>query len=80
MCLVHHQDHRVTVEKRQALKEKAVNWHNQSKSVSEVCDGCIASQVCGGPCTLERILWGDRLSNDRCAFMQKMTKLVLTEG
>lgn len=80
LCLVHHQDHRVTVEKRQALKEKAVNWHNQSKSVSEVCDGCIASQVCGGPCTLERILWGDRLSNDRCAFMQKMTKLVLTEG
>lgn len=80
MCVVHHRDTRVMAKKNESTFDAGLRWHNNEKPVSEVCDRCIASQICGGPCALERVLWGGRLSADRCGFMQRITELVLAEG
>jgi uncharacterized protein len=79
LCVVHHRDHRVEVEADESAIARTREWHFGQPTVNE-CDTCIASQLCGGPCTLERIMWGGRLSQDRCGFMREMTRLVLTEG
>ncbi|MDA1360910.1 radical SAM protein [Glycomyces luteolus] len=80
LCLVHHNDHRVEVPKGGDPIELGRRWHFEGPTVEE-CDGCIASQICGGPCTLEKLLWGgDKLSADRCDFMRTMTTEVLTSG
>lgn len=80
MCVVHHRDRRVMRGDDENDYEAGLRWHNQENPTAEVCDRCIASQICGGPCALERLLWGGKLSEDRCGFMQHMTELVLTEG
>jgi uncharacterized protein len=77
LCLVHHKDARVEVPRERPLKQAGLEWHKSHNSVAD-CDSCIASQLCGGPCTLERILWDGRLNPDRCGFMQEMTRLTLT--
>ncbi|WP_416485583.1 radical SAM protein [Streptomyces sp. CL12] len=76
LCLVHHRDARVEVTPEQPMKQAGLNWHKSHATIKD-CDSCIASQLCGGPCTLERILWNDRLNPDRCGFMQEMARLVL---
>jgi uncharacterized protein len=78
LCLVHHRDHRVEVDEPVPAHPSGQRWHTGPDPLAE-CDGCIASQTCGGPCSLERILWGGRLNEDRCGFMRRMTELVLTE-
>lgn len=82
LCLVHHNDHRVEVteSKQGDTVAKASKWHQEGDSEAPDCDSCIASQICGGPCTLERILWGGKLNDDRCGFMRTLTKRVLIEG
>ena len=80
MCVVYHQDPRVMARKGETTFEAGLRWHNIEESASETCDRCVASQFCGGPCGLERVLWDGRLSADRCGFMQRMTELVLIEG
>ncbi|THV28350.1 radical SAM protein [Glycomyces paridis] len=78
LCLVHHNDHRVESPREADPIEFGRRWHFEGPTVDE-CDGCIASQICGGPCTLEKLLWGgDRLSSDRCDFMRTMTAKVIT--
>jgi uncharacterized protein len=77
-CLVHHRDLRVEITKGADAQKAGLDWHRGSDSIPD-CDGCIASQMCGGPCSLERILWKGRLNEDRCGFMREMTRLVLTE-
>jgi uncharacterized protein len=77
-CLVHHRDHRVEIARDDDPQQAGVRWHSGHDSIPD-CDSCIASQVCGGPCSLERILWKGRLSRDRCDFMREMTRLVLLE-
>jgi uncharacterized protein len=79
MCLVHHRDHRLLPAEGEDPVATGERWHRTHDPVRE-CDGCIASQICGGPCTLERLLWGGRLSADRCGFMREMTQLVLRHG
>ncbi|WP_327129804.1 radical SAM protein [Streptomyces sp. NBC_01727] len=76
LCLVHHRDARVEVAPEKSMKKEGLKWHKSHGTIKD-CDGCIASQLCGGPCTLERILWADRLNEDRCGFMQEMARLVL---
>ncbi|MCC2335093.1 radical SAM protein [Cellulomonas wangsupingiae] len=78
LCLVHHNDHRVQTTPEDS-HARGREWHLAGPS-SESCDGCVASQMCGGPCTLEKLLWGPKLSADRCDFVRTMTTLVLTEG
>ncbi|MFI1798864.1 radical SAM protein [Streptomyces sp. NPDC020379] len=77
MCLVHHQDKRVEISTGTDAQKAGLQWHKSQGGVAD-CDSCPASQLCGGPCTVERILWGGRLNEDRCGFMQEMTRLVLT--
>jgi uncharacterized protein len=79
MCLVHHRDHRVEVPADQDVQRAGLKWHKSQDSVAD-CDSCPASQLCGGPCSVERILWNGRLNEDRCGFMREMTRLVLTSG
>lgn len=78
LCLVHHNDHRVIAAPSTAASQ-GHDWHLRAPSVMD-CDSCIASQFCGGPCTLEKLLWKGALSNDRCEFMRTMTRHVLTRG
>lgn len=78
-CLVHHRDLRVEIPRGADPQASGLQWHRGHDSIPD-CDGCIASQMCGGPCSLERILWKGRLNEDRCGFMREMTRLVLTEG
>jgi uncharacterized protein len=77
LCLVHHKDARVEVPRERSINQAGLEWHKSHNSVED-CDSCIASQLCGGPCTLERILWKGNLNPDRCGFMQEMTQLTLT--
>jgi len=77
LCLVHHRDHRVEMPADEDPTRFGHAWHTGTDPVHE-CDTCIASQTCGGPCSLERVLWGGRLNEDRCGFMRRMTTLVLT--
>lgn len=78
LCLVHHNDHRVQTSREEA-QERGHEWHLSGPS-STSCDSCVASQMCGGPCALEKLLWGPQLSADRCDFVRTMTQLVLTRG
>lgn len=80
LCVVHHQDYRVMPRPNETVFDAGLRWHNTSEPQVKTCNSCIASQFCGGPCALEKILWQGKLSNDRCEFMQEMTKLILTEG
>ncbi|MSS44984.1 radical SAM protein [Cutibacterium sp. WCA-380-WT-3A] len=41
-----------------------------ASTVQDVCDGCIAEAICGGPCHLELALRG--LNPERCAFYQTL--------
>ena len=75
---MHHNDHRVIAAPSTAASQ-GHDWHLRAPSVMD-CDSCIASQFCGGPCTLEKLLWKGALSNDRCEFMRTMTRHVLTRG
>lgn len=81
LCLVHHRDEKVelpivsiTAPKGSGVKER--DWHRGHDTIPD-CDSCIASQVCGGPCALERLLWGGQLNHDRCGFMREMTRQVI---
>lgn len=80
MCVVHHRDTRVMAREEESTFDAGLRWHNNGEPTPEVCDRCIASQICGGPCSLERVLWGGKLSADRCGFMQRITELILAEG
>jgi uncharacterized protein len=62
-----------------ATASRAKRWHHEAP-VSERCDSCIALSFCGGPCSVERLLWDGALSSDRCDFMQTMSSLVLTDA
>lgn len=78
LCLVHHNDERVETGAEEGLS-KATTWHTGQADHLD-CDTCIASQVCGGPCSVERLMWGDRLNQDRCGFMREMTLNVVSTG
>jgi uncharacterized protein len=58
---------------------RAKQWHHDAP-VSDLCDSCVALSFCGGPCSVERLLWNGNLSADRCDFMQTMSRLVLTDA
>ena len=76
-CVVHHQDERCTDPSVVDVKMSRLRrWHYDDSSVP-VCDTCIASMVCGGPCSLELMLWEGNLNEDRCGFLQDMTRWAL---
>ncbi|WP_298229607.1 radical SAM protein [Gryllotalpicola sp.] len=78
LCVVYHRDERVMADPQRSALEEGSKWHYAAEPLKE-CDSCIASQICGGPCALEKILWQGRLNSDRCDFMRQMTKLVLLD-
>lgn len=78
-CVVHHQDERCVDPSLDEVDEDRLRaWHYDT-SVQDACDDCIASQVCGGPCSLELMLWGGELSADRCGFFQEMVRWAVTQ-
>lgn len=79
MCLVHHQEKRVEIATGADAQKTGLQWHKSHEGLAD-CDSCPASQLCGGPCTVERILWGGQLNEARCGFMQEMTRRVLTHS
>lgn len=77
-CVVHHQDARITRPEPGALiDDRFLDWHFDDTEHPE-CDDCIASQICGGPCSLELIFRDNRLNPDRCAFFKAMVEWVIT--
>jgi uncharacterized protein len=78
LCLVHHNDPRV-VAPASDEHGAAASWHLAAAQEPE-CDRCVASQMCGGPCALERLLWGPGVRRDRCDFIRTMTRLVFTQA
>lgn len=55
------------------LRDFELHWFSEPE-----CDDCIASQICGGPCSLELIFRDNRLNPDRCAFFKAMVEWVIT--
>lgn len=76
LCLVHHNDDRVIAPSGQE-HDLGRSWHSTDDDVPD-CDRCVASQLCGGPCALEKLLWGPGLNRDRCEFIRTMTGHVLS--
>ena len=80
LCLVHHNDRRVLVDRTsESARAQASVWH-RGHDTPISCDDCAAVTVCGGPCALERVLWGERLQQDRCEFMRTLLPLVVRAG
>lgn len=79
MCLVFGRGSCAEVDEARGPIEHARSWHTSSGPADD-CDACIASQTCGGPCMVERLMWEGNLSSDRCGFMRRMTELVVTQG
>lgn len=77
LCLVHHNDKRIAFDAA-SEKTRAREWHF-SHGVPLDCDSCPALTVCGGPCVLERLLWGDNLASQKCGFMRTMLDLVIRD-
>lgn len=80
LCLVHHNDRRVLVDRAdESARTQASAWH-RGHDTPISCDDCAAVTVCGGPCALERVMWGERLQQDRCEFMRTLLPLVVRAG
>lgn len=77
LCLVHHNDKRTSFDETNMMRRTA-EWHREPLVPLE-CDSCPALTVCGGPCTLERLLWGDRRAQEKCGFTRTMLDLVLRD-
>jgi uncharacterized protein len=78
-CVVHHQDERCTDSTVVDVKMSRLRrWHYDDAAVP-TCDNCIASMVCGGPCSLELMLWEGNLNKDRCGFLQDMTRWAMAQ-
>ncbi len=81
MCTVWHRDERVVQSNLEDLVSTAKfrNWH-YPETVESQCDCCIASLICGGPCSLELMLNGGKLNPDRCRFFQKMVPWIVQQS
>lgn len=79
-CVVHHQDERVVSEDMNHILEenKFRSWHF-NESMHDECDGCIANQICGGPCSLELTFRNGNLNPDRCSFFKNMVEWVIKQ-
>lgn len=77
-CVVHHRDDDCTAPASDGLvdTEKFRQWHYDATDHPE-CDECIASQICGGPCSLELKFRDGQLNPDRCAFFKSMVEWVV---
>lgn len=77
-CVVHHRDDRCTHRSDEliVLEDKFRGWHFNPIEHDE-CDECIASQVCGGPCSLELAFRQGELNPDRCRFYKSMVQWVV---
>ncbi|PNR98996.1 hypothetical protein X928_08355 [Petrotoga miotherma DSM 10691] len=77
-CLVHHQDDRCVSDDPKQIKQESKFrlWHYNTSDHPE-CDTCIASQICGGPCSLELALRRGELNPDRCKFYKDMVEWVV---
>lgn len=80
MCVVHHNDHRCSLEQESQVRSDSsvAQWHFNSTDF-EACDTCIASQICGGPCSLEMLMRPGQLNTDRCNFYKSLTEWVITQ-
>lgn len=58
------------------MDEEFVDWHFKPSYLDE-CLNCVATNVCGGPCSIESLLTDNGLNQSKCQFVNSMMKWVL---